>query len=34
MALTQDFKETVVSRVQEDAAFAQALLNEAAILWR
>jgi len=33
MALTRDFKETVVSRVQEDSAFAQALLNEAATLF-
>lgn len=29
MALTRDFKETVVARVQSDPAFAQALLEEA-----
>jgi DNA-binding phage protein len=29
MALTRDFKETVVARVQSDPAFAQALLDEA-----
>ena len=29
MALTRDFKETVAARVQSDAAFAQALLDEA-----
>lgn len=29
MALTRDFKETVIARVQSDPAFAQALLNEA-----
>ncbi len=29
MALTRDFKETVVARVKSDPAFAQALLNEA-----
>jgi hypothetical protein len=33
MTLTRDFKEAVVSRVQEDSAFAQALLNEAATLF-
>ena len=30
MALTRSFKETVVQRVQSDAAFAHALLDEAA----
>lgn len=29
MALTRDFKETVVARVRNDPAFAQALLDEA-----
>lgn len=29
MALTRDFKETVAARVQNDTAFAQALLDEA-----
>ena len=29
MALTRDFKETVIARVQRDPAFAQALLEEA-----
>jgi DNA-binding phage protein len=29
MALTRDFKETVAARVQNDPAFAQALLDEA-----
>lgn len=32
MALTRDFKETVAARVRTDAAFAQALLDEAAAL--
>ncbi|MGB1561777.1 MAG: DNA-binding protein [Sinimarinibacterium flocculans] len=30
MALTRDFKQTVVSRVQRDPKFAKALLDEAA----
>jgi len=30
MALTRSFKETVVQRVQTDAAFAHALVDEAA----
>jgi hypothetical protein len=29
MALTQDFKKTVVARVERDPAFAKELLNEA-----
>ena len=33
MALTRSFKETVVQRVQSDASFAQALLDEAATLF-
>ena len=33
MALTRNFKETVVQRVQGDAAFAHALLDEAATLF-
>ena len=33
MALTRNFKETVVQRVQSDASFAQALLDEAATLF-
>jgi len=33
MALTRDFKETVVQRVQNDASFGKALLNEAATLF-
>ncbi len=33
MALTRDFKETVVARVKNDPEFAQALLNEAATLF-
>jgi len=33
MALTRNFKETVVARVQRDPAFAQALLDEAATLF-
>ena len=33
MALTRSFKETVVQRVQNDATFAQALLDEAATLF-
>ncbi len=32
MALTRDFKQTVVSRVKKDPAFAQALLDEALTL--
>lgn len=33
MALTRDFKETVVARVRRDPAFAKALLDEAATLF-
>lgn len=33
MALTRDFKQTVVARVKSDPAFAQALLNEAVTLF-
>ena len=33
MALTRSFKETVLARVHRDAAFAQALLDEAATLF-
>ncbi len=33
MALTRDFKQTVVERVQRDPAFARALLDEAATLF-
>jgi len=33
MALTRNFKETVIQRVQSDASFAQALLAEAATLF-
>jgi len=33
MSLTRSFKETVVQRVQSDAAFAHALLDEAATLF-
>lgn len=33
MALTRNFKETVVQRVQSDASFAKALLDEAATLF-
>ena len=33
MALTRNFKETIVERVQSDATFAQALLDEAATLF-
>ncbi|MHB1587940.1 MAG: helix-turn-helix domain-containing transcriptional regulator [Acidiferrobacteraceae bacterium] len=33
MALTRDFKETVIARVQRDPAFAQALLDEALTLF-
>lgn len=33
MALTRDFKETVVARVRRDPAFAQALLDEALTLF-
>jgi DNA-binding phage protein len=32
MALTRDFKETVIARVKSDPAFAQALLDEALTL--
>ncbi len=32
MALTRDFKQTVVNRTQRDPAFAKALLDEAATL--
>jgi len=32
MALTRDFKQTVVARTQRDPAFAKALLDEAATL--
>src|SRR5713226_922252 len=33
MALTRDFKQTVVERVQRDPAFARAMLDEAATLF-
>lgn len=33
MALTRDFKQTVVDRVERDPQFAQALLDEAATLF-
>jgi DNA-binding phage protein len=33
MALTRNFKETVIERVQSNATFAQALLDEAATLF-
>lgn len=33
MALTRDFKETVIKRVQRDPAFAKAMLDEAATLF-
>ena len=33
MALTRNFKKTVIQRVQSDASFAQALLDEAATLF-
>lgn len=33
MALTRNFKETVIQRAQSDASFAQALLDEAATLF-
>jgi DNA-binding phage protein len=33
MALTRDFKQTVVERAQRDSAFARALLDEAATLF-
>jgi DNA-binding phage protein len=33
MALTRNFKETVIQRVQGDPSFAQALLDEAATLF-
>jgi DNA-binding phage protein len=32
MALTQDFKKTVVARIERDPAFAKELLNEATTL--
>jgi DNA-binding phage protein len=32
MALTRDFKETVIARVERDPAFAKALLDEATTL--
>ena len=32
MALTRDFKETVIARVERDPAFARALLDEATAL--
>jgi hypothetical protein len=32
MALTRNFKETVIARVKSDPAFAQALLDEALTL--
>jgi DNA-binding phage protein len=32
MALTQDFKKTVIARVERDPAFAKELLNEATTL--
>ena len=32
MALTRDFKQTVIERVEREPAFAQALLDEAATL--
>lgn len=32
MALTRNFKQTVIERVERDPAFAKALLNEAATL--
>ena len=34
MALTRNFKKTVVARVERDSAFAEALLDEAATLNR
>ena len=33
MALTRDFKKTVVARVERDPAFAKALLDEAATMF-
>ncbi len=33
MALTRDFKETVIARVKRDPAFAQSLLDEALTLF-
>jgi DNA-binding phage protein len=33
MALTRDFKKTVMARVERDPAFAKALLNQAATLF-
>lgn len=33
MALTRDFKETIVERVRRDPAFAKAMLDEAATLF-
>lgn len=33
MALTRDYKQTVIARVERDPAFAQALINEAASLF-
>ena len=33
MALTREFRETVIARVQRDPAFAQALLDEAIALF-
>ena len=33
MALTRDFRQTVVERIDRDPAFAQALLDEAATLF-
>lgn len=33
MALTRDFKQTVIERVQRDPAFARALLDEAGTLF-
>jgi DNA-binding phage protein len=33
MALTRDFKNTIIERVQRDPAFAKALLDEAASLF-
>lgn len=33
MALTRDFKATIVERVERDPAFAKALLDEAATLF-
>ena len=33
MALTRDFKDTVIARMQNDPAFAQAMLDEAVTLF-